>query len=226
MSKVIKYAEIVMFSFLAGFFVSLVLSHHGSQIHEAELQDEIISPYDTVEYTLRDPKAKYVCKVFGGDVTQFNNSGAITLLFKKAGEYHVVLTASNRKGIEISYGRVVVGESDNPPSPSVETSLKDKVHAAVLKGIPEEYRGICKGLAANYRSVAAKQYSSEDELLAALAAANRETIQFDSSDMRKEAVFTTFLRSGGTLDLILIELYPDGVKNWGPVLLEIADGLE
>ena len=193
-------------------------------IHEAELQDETIAPYEIVKYPINN--TKYVCKVFGDGVEKFETKDSISILFRKPGEYHVVITSSNRKGVDISYGTVVVGGADSPDEPTVENSLKDKVHNAVLSVVPEEYRSICKSMAVNYREVASKNYTSEDEMFVALKEGNRKVIQFDGSDMRKEAVFTTFLCAGGTLDRLLIELYPDGIKNWGPVLLEIADGLE
>ena len=225
MSKVIRYIEAGLLGLFIGVFLTLVTCMNGDAINEIELQDESINPYETVKYSI-PANSKYTCKVFGGASETFFSRDSVSILFKASGEYHVVLAYNSRKGRNISYGKVIVQGSSKPDDPSVTTALKDKVHNAVLSVIPEEYRGICKSLATNYRAVASKQYASEDELLAALASGNRDIINFDGSDMRKESVFTDFFRKGGTLDLILLEAYPKGIQNWGPVLLEIADGLE
>lgn len=171
----------------------------------------------------------FFCESLGGRHHIFKGTDRFSVLFQEVGDQYVVWGTHDWYGVKVNYCVVHVGGGSQPePTPTPEPSgeLSKMVSDAKVKYIPEAYWSICSKLSDNYREAAQKQFNSEEELLAFLIARNREVVSLDGTDNKKDAAFTQFLRSGGVLDTILIKQYPNGIPNWKPVLLEIAEGLK
>lgn len=202
-----------------------VLFLFGNRVEDHELELKTSSLGEVVTYQFEQRVHYYIS---GKHMALCTDDGLLQVYPLECGRFELFCVIPGRK-TQVWHGVLACEFEDNLiiPQPDNSDALAKKV-AELMQKVPQEYRKVIPELAENYRKAAKLGLTDEGEILQAVMFKNRKTLGFDDPavDPKFEAAWQTVLGAGGTLSQLLEKEFPEGIREWTPVLNSIAKGLE